>query len=227
MVDSNYWYQPPGGGQAVPLAGNFGTSGGMGEALPPGVTLGQPKAAPAPASVPAVKAAVVTPKVSNLFSAPSAADTPLAAGFPMLSQMIDYTLRAQNQEQVNRRADIQQSVDIARLMADLERVSPTRAAAMAASMGIKPGGDFSFANLFGTGTNFPLAGGNRVKGNIGGVNVSLPSVFSGQELSFFNANPNVSRVVMDIADALGIPDIFSRSLAARLPTMSSIFAGGI
>lgn len=131
------------------------------------------------------------------------------------------------QQNADRRSAIDQSINIARMMADLERVSPTRAAAMAASLGVKPDDAISFTNLFGTGTNFPQAGGKRVSGTIGGVPISLPSVFSGKELSFLNSNPNVARVALDVADALGVPDIFSRSAAARIPVMSGIFSGGI
>ena len=190
---------------------------------------------PPPAPTPAP---VVTPKVTPLNTAslfaPQTSDTSLAAGFPMLAQMIDFNLRSQLQnsqialaENADKRAQIDQSVSIARLMADLERVTVMRAAAMAASMGVKPDDSISFTNLFGTGRAFPAAGGDRVSGTIGGVPISLPSVLSGQELSFLNANPILARVMMDVADALGVPDIFSRSAAARLPTMGNIFAGGI
>ena len=77
---------------------------------------------------------VTPPKTSALNTSALFANSPdstaLAAGFPMLSQMIDYMLRTQSQiaserlqGQASARADRQQSIDLARLMADLERVA--------------------------------------------------------------------------------------------------------
>jgi hypothetical protein len=149
--------------------------------------------------------------------------TPLAAGFPIVSQMVDMLLRAN----ADRRASIDQSVNIARLFADLERISPTRAADMATRLGVDQGQvDLSFLNLFGSGAQFAQAGGPRIGGQVGGQNVSLPGTFSGQEMSFFNSNPNVARIVMDVADKFGLPDIFDRSAASQIPTVKSMFGGG-
>lgn len=149
--------------------------------------------------------------------------TPLAAGFPIVQGMVDMLLRAN----ADRRASIDQQINLARLFADLQRVSPTRAADMAVRLGITQSpDDFGFVNLFGKGGSFPSAGGPGISGTIGNQQVSLPSVFSGQELSFLGDNPNVQRVIADVADKFGMPDIFDRSMAARIPTLSSILGGG-
>ena len=81
-------------------------------------------------------------------------------------------------------------------------------------------------NLFGKGGSFPSAGGLGISGTIGDQQVSLPSIFGGQELDFLAKNRNVQSVVADVADKFGMPDIFDRSMAARIPTLSSILGGG-
>mgnify|MGYP001570440400 CR=1 FL=1 len=190
--------------------------------------------APAPAPAPAVRRVAAQTgggglpvSMSGLFNAASLnspGSSPVATGFPLLDRMIDNLLRAR----ADQRADRQQAIDLARLMAELSRISPTRAASMAASLGIEgPGADLAFTNLFGQQRGgFPQAGGPAVSGTIGGQQIGLPSVFTGQELSFLGSNLNVARVTADVADYLGVPDIFSRSAAARIPTMSSILGGG-
>lgn len=193
----------------------------------------RPISAPAKPSTPSA-APVIAPhagglpvSMSGLLAATnlnSPGSSPVATGFPLLDQMLDNLLRTR----ADARADRQQQIDLVRLLTELDRVSPTRAAGIAAGLGIDgAGAGLAVSNLFGTGKGFPQAGGGRVSGNIGGQDISLPSVFSGHELSFLGANPNVAHVLSDIGDYLGKPDILQQSQAARIPTMANILSGGI
>ena len=143
---------------------------------------------------------------------------PAAVGFPLFESTLNLLLNANQQ----RLASIDQTISIAQLFTELDRVSPTRAADLAVRLGIDPTQDFSFAGEFGSGGPLAAASGGRVGGQIGNQQVSIPGVFSGQELSFLGSNPNVARVVGDIADKFGLPDVFNRSAAALIPTSGSL-----
>lgn len=164
-----------------------------------------------PTSVPSGNIAnpVVTPVNAGT---PGAA--PAAQGFEMFQAMLDNVL---NSEKL-RQSAIDQQVNIARLAADLERVSPTRAADLAVSLGI-PGlePDLSFANSFANADTTGVFGGK-----VGSQNIKLPFAFSGKELSFLGNNPNVANVLSDIGDRFGRPDLLRQSAASAIPTSSSI-----
>lgn len=143
----------------------------------------------------------------------SGGGTPAAFGFPLFAQMIDLTLRAS----ADRRASIDQTINIARLFVELERVSPTRAASLATQLGLESGIDLSSLNAFGQGQRLAPASGGRI-GSTNFPGVSLPQALSGRDLSFLSANPNVANIVADFAESVGLPDIFSRSQAGLIPT---------
>lgn len=149
---------------------------------------------------------------------PQTQDTAVGFGFPLLEATTNLILKAN----AERRAGIQQAVDVARLMSETERVSPTRAASIATYLGIPSKIDLGFANIFGRGLNLGASTGGRFTGNIGGQDVSVPGSLSGQELSFLGANPNVANVLSDVAGALGNPDLISRSMATRIPFSPSL-----
>lgn len=138
---------------------------------------------------------------------------PAAFGFPLFAQMIDLTLRAS----ADRRASIDQTINLGRLMVELERVSPTRAASLATQLGLESGIDLSSLNAFGQGQRLAPASGGRI-GSTNFPGVSLPQSLSGRDLSFLSANPNVANIVADFAESVGLPDIFSRSQAGLIPT---------
>ncbi len=138
---------------------------------------------------------------------------PAAFGFPLFAQMIDLTLRAS----ADRRASIDQTINLGRLMVELERVSPTRAASLATQLGLESGVDLSSINAFGQGQRLAPASGGRI-GSTNFPGVSLPQSLSGRDLSFLSANPNVANIVADFAESVGLPDIFSRSQAGLIPT---------
>lgn len=166
---------------------------------------------------------VSTLQIANALGLNAPGSSPVATGFPLLDRMVDNLLRAR----ADARAERQQQIDLARMLAELQRTSPTRAASMAAVLGIEGGGEgLAFSRLFGRGAGFPNAAGAAVSGTIGGTSVGLPKVFSGQELSFLQANPDVANTLRDVGDYLGKPDIFEQSLRARIPVMSGILAGG-
>jgi hypothetical protein len=147
---------------------------------------------------------------------------PAATGFPLFERMTDLILRAN----ADKRASIDQTVNLGRFLVDLERVSPTRAARLATTLGLGEGENFDFLNAFGQPGAGPLAAasGGRLTTQLF-PQASLPSALSGQELSFLNANPNVANVVSDFAQAAGLPDIFNRSQAGLVPTSSSLLRG--
>lgn len=182
-----------------------------------------PSAPAAPQNVYQSTAYGLPPSMNQLDMSVGTGGQPVAAGFPIFQNMIDLILRAN----ADRRASIDQSLSIAQLFTELERISPTRAADMATRLGVTEGNvDMSFLNLFGTGTGFAQAGGPRIGGQVGNQTVSLPAALSGQEQAFLGSNPNVARIVKDVASKFGLPDIFERSAAGRIPAMSSILSGG-
>ena len=132
-----------------------------------------------------------------------------------LQQMMFQNILAAN---ADRRASVDQTVSIINLLSELERVSPTRAASFAAALGMGNGPDLGFVNKIGQGA---MA---RVSGRAGNQDISLPLTLSGQDLSFLSSNPNVASVVKDVADAIGLPDIFQRSSAAAIPTSRALAA---
>ena len=131
--------------------------------------------------------------------------------------MIDLVLRAN----ADRRASIDQTVNIGRLMVELERVSPTRAASLATQLGLESDIDLSSINAFGQGQRLAPASGGRI-GSTAFPGVSLPQSLSGSDLSFLSAHPNVANVIADFAEMVGLPDIFSRSQAGLVPTSSTL-----
>jgi hypothetical protein len=154
--------------------------------------------------------------------------SPAATGFPLFERMTDLILRAN----ADRRASIDQTINLGRFLVDLERVSPTRASRLATTLGLGQGENFDFLNAFGQGGGAGGGIGGPLAASSGGrlttqlfPGTSLTSSISGQDLSFLNANPNVANVVADFAQAAGLPDIFNRSQAGLVPTSSSLLRG--
>lgn len=145
---------------------------------------------------------------------PQGSPTPVAQGFDLQQQMFQNLLLAN----ADRRAAVDQTMSTINMLAELEWVSPTRAASFAAAMGLGDGPDLSWVNDIGSGA---LA---RISGRAGNQSISLPMSLSGKDLSFLSANPNVATAVQDVADALGLPDIFARSSASAIPASRSLLA---
>lgn len=133
--------------------------------------------------------------------------------------MLEATMRA---EQL-RQHGIDQTIDIARLFAEMERVSPTRAADFAVALGMpqmQP--DFGWTSRFVNEGTTGLFGGK-----VGTQNVKLPFAFSGRELNFFNNNKNVASVIQDIAARFGRPDLLANSASTLLPTSQALSFGAV
>lgn len=145
---------------------------------------------------------------------PQGTPTDVAFGFELQQQMFQNLLAAN----ADRRAAVDQTISTINLLSELERVSPTRAASFAASMGLGNGPDLGFVNNIDSGA---LA---RVSGRAGNQSISLPLSLTGKSLDFLGSNPNVANVVRDVADAIGLPDIFARSAASAIPTSRSLAA---
>lgn len=140
--------------------------------------------------------------------------TPVAEGFDMYYKMLDATLRA---EQL-RQSGIDQVVNIAQLATELERSSPTRSADLATKLGIgtlQP--DFSWTDRFLNPNTTGMFGGK-----VGGQDVKLPFAFNGKEMTFFNNNPSVARIISDIGDKFGKPDILTGS-QNLIPAAANLF----
>lgn len=197
-----------------PLAGFGGGTqgGGTGSILPSG--------APLPVSTTALS-------LGN-----SLAGSPAATGFPLFERTVQLILQAD----AARRATIDQNVSIIRTLIELERASPTRAAGLAAGLGLE-GPNLSFVNAltsqgpaFGGLTAGGLGGGAfggmgdtpSFGGSVAGQELSLPLGLSGQQLANLVANPNVAAGVLDVADFFGRPDFFRQSQAALLPTSQQL-----
>mgnify|MGYP006935507453 CR=1 FL=1 len=215
------------------MADAIATIGGNAVANAPGVTW-QPGvgfvAPSAPAAPPAAAAPSVPPisygttvpasTVANPYQITTpqlgqAGTSPVATGVDLMKMMLDSVFNAERLRQ----SGVDQTVSIARLFADLERASPTRAADLAVSLGI-PGlqPDLSVAKRFVNEGTTGIFGGT-----VGTQSVSLPFAFSGKELSFLGSNPNVSTVLTDIADRFGRPDIVKSSLDALIPAGGGLF----
>jgi hypothetical protein len=163
--------------------------------------------------------------VASALAASTGGGFDVAFGFPLFAQMTDLILRAD----ANRRATIDQNVSILRLMSDLERVSPTRAASLAAGLGL-PEPDLSFLSVLQSGApafgrgGAAAGGGTSFGGMVGTQNVSLPSFLSGAQLTNLQANPNIAQIVLDVADRFGRPDLFTQSAAGVVPTSPTLLA---
>lgn len=185
----------------------------------PGTSTPAPTATtPAPKPASNFPDSVPTANVANPVVTPVTADTPgaqaAASGFDLFQAMLDNVLKA---EQL-RQSAIDQQVNIAQLFADMQRASPTQAADLAVKLGI-PGlePDLSFANAF---TNAGTTG--TFGGRVGTQDIQLPFAFSGKELTFLGNNPNVSSIISDIGSRFGRPDVLKNSMAALLPTNTSL-----
>lgn len=143
--------------------------------------------------------------------------SPVAYGFPLFAQMVQLILQAEE----SKRQGINQTLDIANTFANLARTSPTRAADLAAQLGMQEP-SFDFTKVFNQGSKVADSIGGTIQGMIGTQNVSLPGTLSGRQLSWLTANPNVANIIKDIGDRLGTPDILSRSAAGAIPTSQSI-----
>ena len=183
---------------------------------------------PPPAAAATASAATATAGglgVASALAASTGGGFDVAFGFPLFSQMTDLILRAD----ANRRATIDQNVSILRLMSDLERVSPTRAASLAAGLGL-PEPDLSFLSVLQSGApafgrgGAAAGGGTSFGGMVGTQNVSLPSFLSGAQLTNLQANPNIAQIVLDVADRFGRPDLFTQSAAGVVPTSPTLLA---
>lgn len=143
---------------------------------------------------------------------PQGGATDVAQGFDLQQQMFQNLLSAN----ADRRATVDQTISVINLLAELERVSPTRAAEFASALGMGDGPDLGFVNEIDSGA---LA---RISGTAGNQSISLPLSLSGRSLDFLGNNPSVANVVQDVADAIGLPDIFRRSGASAIPTSRSL-----
>jgi len=166
---------------------------------------------PLPSGAPATTAGLTAATLAS----PTA--SPVAFGFPLFERTVGLILQAEE----SRRRGIQQTIDIQRLLVELQQTSPTRAADFAVRLGL-PEEDFSFLGAFGSGQVPAVSGGGRIGGTVGSQQVSLPGTFSGAELTFLNANRNIAGVIQDVATKFGLPDIFSRSAAAAIPTSRTL-----
>lgn len=137
----------------------------------------------------------------------------VAFGFPLLERTFDMILRAN----ADRRATIDQNVQILGTLADLERVSPTRAASVAAGLGL-PEPQFDFLSVLSQPGPAFSPSATPFGGLVGSQNVMLPGALSGQQLSGLLDNENVARIVMDVAERFGRPDLLSTSAQGLLPT---------
>lgn len=175
--------------------------------ISPGGTSGSGTAKP-PGSVPSSNLA--KPAINPA----SSGGDPAAAGYDMWQGMMDNVL---NTERL-RQSAIDQQVNVARLISELERVSPTRAADLSVALGV-PGlePNLGFANAF---TNEGTSG--VFGGKVGTQNIKLPFAFSGKELSFLGNNPNTQNILADIGDRFGRPDLIKNSISSAIPTSSSI-----
>lgn len=147
---------------------------------------------------------------------PASAETggsPVATGFELFRETFDMLMQAEQA----RRQGIDQQINIASLFSELSRASPSQAAELAVRTGLtgmEP--NLDWANAFSTGAHTTFGG------EIGSQNVSLPWSFSGHQLSFLRDRPNVERMLMDVADFLGRPDILSESMNGLIPANRSL-----
>ena len=74
------------------------------------------------------------------------------------------------------------------------------------------------------GSPFGGAANDLFGGSVGGQELRLPSILSGQQLSNLADNPNVAAGVADVADFFGRPDIFRQSQRALLPTSRALLS---
>ncbi len=168
-----------------------------------------------------VTAAAPAPRLQAALLFPEQPDTPVATGFDLFERTIDLLLRTEQEK----RATLDQAVQTAGLLTELERVSPTRAAGIATRLGLPDRINFDFTRAFGAGAGPLTSGGTGpITGQIGGQQIRLPGQFSGQELAFLDANPGVGNVLSDIADFLGAPDLIARSRANVIPTSRQLTA---
>lgn len=194
-------------------AGVSFTPSGAG-APPP--TLSRPPSSPTAVSTSGLGVA------NALANLPGGGAQDVAFGFPLFSQMVDLILRAD----AARRATVDQNVSILRLVSDLERVSPTRAASVAAGLGL-PEPQFDFLDvLFQGGPAFNPTG-TSFGGRVGTQDVQLPGVLGGQQLANLGSNPNVANIVSDVADYFGRPDYLAQSAASLIPTSVGALAGAL
>ncbi len=146
-------------------------------------------------------------------------DIDVALGSALRQQEFENLLLANK----DRRATIDQQVSIATFLAEAERASPTRAAAINAALGLGTGGiDFGFADAFLGGGQLQVGQGGFSTGVAGGQNVALPNSLSLNQLSFLEANPVIARFIADLGDFLGKPDIFGTSIAGAIPTSGAL-----
>lgn len=175
-----------------------------------GTVAGAPSQSAFPTSIPSylLGSPAITP-----VNAQTPGATPVAQGFDLMMQMLNSVLNAEKLRQ----SAVDQTVNIAQLVAELQRSSPTRAADLATSLGI-PGlePDLSFANAFSGDRSTGVFGGR-----VGTQDINLPFAFSGKELSFLTDNQNVAKVLNDVAERFGRPDLLRTSLSSLIP------AGGI
>lgn len=161
--------------------------------------------------------------MGNAFSFGAGGDAgDVAFGFPLFERVFSMLLSAN----AERRATVDQNVSILRTLGELERVSPTRAASLAAGLGL-PEPQFDFLELLNQPGPLFQPGGGALGGRVGGQSLSLPSVLSGQQLSGVLQNDNLARIVSDVADYLGAPDYLQRSAAATAPASRALAAMGL
>ncbi len=208
------------GGQPAGLAGieaAFAALGAGGFFAPP----------PAPSvDVPALMtggaqeaASLFTPGTTAGTAPAQPGDIDIALGAELRAAEFDMLLSAREDQ----RATIDQQVSIVTFLAEAERASPTRAAALNARLGLGTGGiDFGFADVFLSGGQLAPGRGGVTTGTVGGQQVGLPNTLSLNQLAFANANPVIARFIADLADFLGNPDIFGSSIASAIPTSGAL-----
>ncbi len=141
---------------------------------------------------------------------------PIATGFPLLERTLNLLFEASNQ----RRANVLAQFSILQTLADLEQVSPAKAAEARFGLGDRNAGQ-PLANLAETFQQ----GGLGISGSIGGSDIQLANSLSGRNLTKLQSNPTSAFVLGDISKFLGDPDLLSRSIGNAIPTSQGLLGG--
>lgn len=169
---------------------------------------------PPPVYVPPVSTESLTTSANVTPVAQSGGD-PAALGFDLHERSVDLMLRVE----ASRQASIDQSVRIATLITEMERSSPTRAAALAVQLGmpqLQPDLKSVTSPFVNDGTMGTFGG------TVGTQSLRLPFSFSGKELTFLDQNDEVARIFADIGEQFGLPNILERSQAFAIPASGAL-----
>ncbi len=147
--------------------------------------------------------------------------TPVAQGVGLFQQMFENLLSAD----AAARATVDQRVSIINALINLARSSPSAAADFRFfGTGGERTNEFEFVNALARG-EVPGIFGTGVSGNIGGNQVTTPGTLNLKQLDFLNQNPNIAFVLGDVAQRLGDPDLFTRSIGASIPVAQQNLGG--